>query len=48
VLDPLDFFLIDLSATRLVVEMRCAASILPNIAAGIRYTLDTFPTLIYL
>jgi hypothetical protein len=48
VLDPLEFYLVDVSATRLALELRCAADILPNIAAGIRYTIDTFPTLAYL
>jgi len=47
-LDPLDFYIVDVSATRLVVEIRAAATILPNVAAGIRYTIDRFPTLAYL
>lgn len=47
VMDPLVFELRDLSATRLVTEMHCAVTALPNVAAGTRYTLDTFPTLSY-
>ena len=47
-LDPLSFIVIDVAATRLAVEIRCAATLLPNIAAGTRYTMDKFPTLAYL
>jgi hypothetical protein len=47
-LDPLGFIVIDVAATRLAVEIRCAATLLPNIAAGTRYTMDKFPTLAYL
>lgn len=47
VLDPLSFELRDLAATRLVTELHCAVTTLPNVIAGIRYTLDTFPTLAY-
>jgi hypothetical protein len=47
-LDPLTFVIVDISASRLVVEFQCAATALPNIAAGTRYTLDNFPTLAYL
>lgn len=46
--DPLIFELRDLAATRLVTELHCAATILPNVIAGTRYTLDAFPTLAYL
>lgn len=48
VLDPLTFELRDISATRLVTELHCAVTVLPNMIAGIRYTLDAFPTLSYL
>ena len=48
VTDPLEFLALDVSATRLAVELRCAATILPNVAAGVRYTIDRFPTLAYL
>lgn len=48
VLDPLVFELRDASATRLVTELHCAVTTLPNVIAGTRYTLDTFPTLAYL
>jgi hypothetical protein len=48
VTDPLSYLVIDVAATRLAVELRCAATLLPNIAAGTRYTMDKFPTLAYL
>lgn len=44
---PLTFELRDVAATRLVTELHCMVTILPNVIAGIRYTLDTFPTLAY-
>ena len=47
-MDQLDFTVIEVTATRLVVEFQCAATILPNIGAGIRYTMDKFPTLAFL
>lgn len=47
VLEPLVFELRDVAATRLVTELHCAVTTLPNVIAGIRYTLDTFPTLAY-
>lgn len=47
VLDPLRFDLRDVSATRLVTELHCTQTTLPNVVAGIRYTIDTFPTLAY-
>lgn len=48
VLDPLVFELRDLAATRLVTELHCSVTILPNQIAGTRYTLDNFPTLAYI
>lgn len=48
VADPLAFEVLTVSANRAVAELRCAASVLPNVAAGTRYTIDTFPTLAYL
>lgn len=48
VLDPLIFELRDMSATRLVTELHCSVTVLPNMIAGTRYTLDSFPTLAYL
>lgn len=45
---PLSFVVLSISGTRLVVQMDCAATVLPNIAAGIRYTIDQFPTMAYL
>lgn len=47
VLEPLVFELRDVAATRLVTELHCAVTTLPNVIAGIRYTLDAFPTLAY-
>lgn len=47
VLDPMVFELRDIAATRLVTELHCAVTTLPNVIAGIRYTLDSFPTLVY-
>jgi uncharacterized protein DUF1833 len=48
VLDPLVFEVLSATANRTIAELRCAATILPNVAAGTRYTLDRFPTLAYL
>ena len=47
-IDPSSFVVLNFSATRLVTQLDCAATVLPNIAAGIRYTIDQFPTLAYL
>jgi hypothetical protein len=47
-LDPLAFILLDVSSTRIVAQLNCASTVLPNMAAGIRYTMDKFPTLAYL
>jgi hypothetical protein len=47
-LDPLQFVVTDLSATRIAAQINCAATVLPNVGAGIRYTIDQFPTLAYL
>ena len=47
-LDPASFVILNFSATRLVTQLECAATVLPNIAAGIRYTIDEFPSLAYL
>src|SRR5262245_320015 len=46
-IDSLSFELLDISATRLAVEMRCAGTVFPNVQVGIRYTIDRFPTLAY-
>ena len=48
VLDPLVFELRDVAATRLVTELHCSVTVLPNQIAGSRYTLDSFPTLAYI
>lgn len=47
-LDPLAFVVINVNATRVAVELSCAATILPNIAAGTRYTMENFPSLSFL
>jgi len=47
-LDTLQFVLVDVQATRLAVELRCAATMLSNVQSGTRYTIDRFPTLAYL
>jgi hypothetical protein len=47
-IDPLDLFVVSVSMTRLAVECEASAEVLPNIGAGIRYTLDRFPPLAYL
>jgi hypothetical protein len=47
VMDPVLFQVRDVSAARLVTEIHCTVTTLPNVIAGIRYTLETFPTLAY-
>lgn len=47
-LDPLSFVIVNIGGTRTVVEFQCAATAFPNIAAGVRYTIDNFPSLAYL
>src|SRR5262245_49436659 len=44
-IDPLTLFVIGTNMTRLVVECEASADVLPNVGAGVRYTLDKFPTL---
>lgn len=46
--DPLSLVVMNVNATRIAVEMTCAASMLPNIQAGTRYTIDRYPSLAYL
>lgn len=48
VTSALQFVVVDINATRVAVELRCAVTIFPNIASGVRYTIDRFPTLAYL
>jgi hypothetical protein len=45
---PIALFVTNTKATRLVVECEASADALPNVASGIRYTFDLFPTLVYL
>ena len=47
-LDPLAFAVVNIIGSRQVVEFQCAASALPNIAAGSRYVIDHYQTLAYL
>jgi hypothetical protein len=47
-LDPLSFVVTNIGGTRLLVEFQCAATAFPNIASGMRYTIDNFPSLAYL
>jgi len=46
--DPLVLFVTSTKANRLVVECEASADSLPNVTAGIRYTFDLFPPLVYL
>ena len=47
-MDALTFEILNVSATRVAVEMQCAATVFPNVQVGIRYTIDRFPSLAYL
>lgn len=47
-IDPLTLFVTDIKGTRLAVEIEATADSLPNVTAGVRYTLEKFPTLAYL
>lgn len=47
-IDPLSLFVVQLNMTRLAIECEASADVLPNVRAGIRYTLDRFPPLAYL
>jgi hypothetical protein len=46
--DPVVLYVTDTKATRLAVECEVSADQLPNVAAGLRYTFDLFPPLVYL
>lgn len=46
--DPLALFVTSTRATRLAVECEASADALPNVTAGLRYTFDLFPPLVYL
>lgn len=47
-LAPFTFIVLNISGTRLVVQFICAATLLPNVAAGIRYTIEDFPSMAFL
>ena len=46
--DPIVLVVTSTRATRLAVECEASADELPNVTAGIRYTFDLFPPLVYL
>jgi Domain of unknown function (DUF1833) len=46
--DPIMLFVTNTKATRLAVECEASADQLPNVTAGIRYTFDLFPPLVFL
>lgn len=46
--DPIELFVTNTKATRLAVELEASADQLPNVTAGIRYTFDLFPPLVFL
>lgn len=45
--DPLALYVVRINATRLVVEVEASMEALPNITAGVRYTIDRYPPLAY-
>jgi hypothetical protein len=45
--DPLKLYVARVNATRLVVEIEASMEVLPNITAGVRYTIDRYPPLAY-
>lgn len=47
-LGALKFVVLEITATRVAVELRCAVTIFPNVGSGVRYTIDRFPSLAYL
>ena len=47
-IDPLTLYVTNARMARQVVELEASADLLPNVRAGIRYTVDDFPPLIYL
>jgi hypothetical protein len=46
--DPLVLYVTNTKAMRLAVECEASADLLPNVTAGVRYTFDLFPPLVYL
>jgi hypothetical protein len=47
-IDPLTLVVTNARMSRPVVELEASADLLPNVQAGIRYTIDDFPTLVWL
>jgi len=47
-IDPLTLFVTNVQMNRLVLEVEGSADVLPNVSAGIRYTLELFPPMAYL
>ena len=47
-IDPLTLFVTNVQMNRLVLEVEGSADVLPNMSAGLRYTLDDYPPLAYL
>lgn len=47
-IDPLTLFVTNARMTRPLVELEASADLLPNVRAGMRYTIDDFPPLVYL
>ena len=45
---PVELFLTNTRGTRLIVECEASADALPNVTAGMRYTFDLFPPLVFL
>jgi hypothetical protein len=46
--DPLSLFVTSATLTRQLVELEATADMLPNVAAGVRYTVENFPALAFL
>lgn len=47
-IDPLVLVVINVTTTRPIAEIEASADFLPNVQAGSRYTIDDFPTLVWL
>ena len=47
-IDPLTLFVVNVNMTRPVIELEASADVLPNVGAGLRYTLEDYPPLAYL
>lgn len=46
--EPVQLAVTNTKATRLAVECEASADVMPNVTAGLRYTFDLFPSLVYL